>query len=101
MHKNFEGGILRFTQQPNSQNCHPASCILLRLSPMLPPPLLYLANHNVFEWDTFMCRFHGCYHGGYAPAKLQAGYSEMEKLIVIGVVCKHRSIIMVYKNNPK
>ena len=19
----------------------------------------------VFEWDTFMCRFHGCYHGRY------------------------------------
>ena len=22
-------------------------------------------NHTVFEWDTFMCWFHGCYHGGY------------------------------------
>ena len=22
-------------------------------------------NHTVFEWDTSMCRFHGCYHGSY------------------------------------
>ena len=45
---------------------------------LLPPPppwyhrLYYIlhkasiySNHTVFEWDTFMCWFHGCYHGRY------------------------------------
>ena len=41
-------------------------------TPILTPPLLYLAqsysispNHTVFELDTSMCWFHGCYQGRY------------------------------------